>query len=165
MSSINHDKLEIVRIGRENYPLFTALIEWRRTGKPQTELSYYDNEMMKQFFDKYNVLDSDTFFIFAAKLGDKLVGYINAVVIPKPDPRLGLLYIDELWVPKEYRNQGIAGMLMKEAFKVAKKLKLWRVRLFVGTQNEVARGFYRKMGYKETDDCKCCEVNVAELEA
>lgn len=161
--SLRND-VSIIRVGEENYNKFSSLIEWRRTGSESNDLSYYEDEKMKEFFNKYNVLDSDTFFIFAAEKDGKFIGYINALLIPKPDPRLGLLYVDELWVPDCYRKEGIASLLMKEVFKVAKELNLWRMRLYVDTYNDVARNFYKKSGYTENGDCKFCEVDVRDIE-
>lgn len=162
--SLNEKEISIVRVGKDNYFKFSSLIEWRRTGKEQTDLSYYENIEMENFFEKHNVLNSDTFFVFAAEKGGKFVGYINAVLIPKPDPRLGILYVDELWTPEVYRNEGIATILMKEVFKLAKELRLWHVRLYVGTWNDVARNFYKKSGFLEEGDCKFCEIDVKDIE-
>jgi len=155
--------ISIVRVDKTNYDKFSSLIEWRRTGNETSDLSYYKNDKMDNFFDKYNVLNSDTFFIFAAKLDNKFIGYINAVLIPKPDPRLGILYVDELWTAPKYRNYGVASILMNQVLALSKELNLWRVRLFVGSDNNVARNFYKKAGYLETDDCICCEINVKDL--
>jgi ribosomal protein S18 acetylase RimI-like enzyme len=162
--SLNEKKISVVRVGKENYENFCRLIEWRRTGKEQTDLSYNDNENMSNFFEKHNVLASNSFFIYAAEWEGKFVGYINAIIIPKPDPRCGIMYVDELWTPEEYRNNGIASMLMKEVLKVSKELKLWKVRLYVGSSNDTARSFYKKCGYREIDDCRQCEIDVADIE-
>ncbi|QVK19318.1 GNAT family N-acetyltransferase [Mycoplasmatota bacterium] len=155
--------ISIKRITKENYSEFTKLIEHRRTKKESKDLTYYDNNDMKQFMEQYHVLDSDTFFIYAACMDNQFVGYINAIIIPKPDPRKGLLYIDELWTIPEYRRHGVAKLLMKEVFKLAKQLDLWRVRLYVGVDNKIARNYYQKMGFNETDHCLTCELNVSDI--
>jgi len=162
VSTINQN-LEIIRINKENYDKFCKLIEWRRTGEKSEDISYYKDDKTKNFFDKYGVLNSDTFFIFAVEFNNEFIGYINAVLIPKPDPRLGILYIDELWTAPPYRNYGIATILMNEALELAKNLDLWKVRLYVGADNLVARSFYRKAGFKETSDDRCCEININEI--
>lgn len=162
--SIKNKEISIIRVGEEDYSSFCGLLEWRRTGSEQKDLSFYDNNEMDDFFKKFNVLNSDTFFIFAAKAEDKYVGYINAVLIPKPDPRLGVLYVDELWVPESYRKEGIATLLMDEVFKLAKELNVWRVRLYVSTCNDAARNYYKKVGFSENDDCKFCEIDIRDIE-
>ncbi len=85
-------------------------------------------------------------------------------MIPKLDPRIGILYIDELWVPEFYRRKGIATLLVKEVLEVAKGLDLWRVRLDVATSNDAARNLYKKVGFLEKSDAKWCEVDVEDIE-
>lgn len=155
--------ISIKRVTKENYPLFAKLIEHRRTRKDSNDLSYYDNDDMKHFMEKFHILDSDTFFIFAAYMDNQFVGYINSVMIPKPDPRKGLLYVDELWTIPEYRRHGAAKLLMNEVLKLAKQLDLWRVRLYVGDDNDIARNYYKNMGFNETDLCWTCELNVSDI--
>ncbi|MEC9488290.1 MAG: GNAT family N-acetyltransferase [Halanaerobium sp.] len=154
------EKIEVIRIDEVNYLLLSALLEWRRTGKKSSDPSFYDDKKMIEFFREFNILNSDMFYIFAAKQGNSLAGYINAVLIPKPDPRRGLLFVDELWVPEIYRNRGIASKLMDEVFRVARELDLWRVRLYVGSDNHAAREFYKKAGFVEKGDSIFCEWDV-----
>lgn len=152
---------EIVRITEQNYLEFCKLIEWRRTGREEEpDLSRYQGERERQFFSKHDVLSSESFYVFAARCDGKFVGYLTAALIPKADPRLGTLYIDELWVASDYRHRGIAGLLVREALLVAKRLRLWRVRLTVSTDNDVARAFYRKWGFRESATCMFCELDV-----
>jgi len=40
---------------------------------------------------------------------------------------------------------------MEKAIETARELQLWKVRLYVGTDNPAARGFYKKMGFVEDD--------------
>lgn len=162
MSQVRN-QVEIVRIGPADYGAFSALLERRRTGQEEVETVMYQAEHLQQFMQQYRVLDSEIFFIYAAKVNDKLIGYINAIVIPKPDPRLGIMYIDELWTAPRYRGMGIAGMLLEEVNHLAKQLGLWRVRLYVDTDNDSARTCYRKAGFVEKGDCLFCEVDVAEI--
>ncbi len=155
--------IKIQRITNNNYSKFTKLIEYRRTNKQNKDLSYYDNSNMKHFMEDYKVLDSNTFFIYAAEMNNEFIGYINVCLIPKPDPRKGLLFVDELWTMPEYRRYGVASLLMDEVFKLAKKLDLWKVRLYVGEDNIGGRSFYHKMGYKENGKCLTCEVDVKDI--
>ena len=154
------DQVEIVRIGPADYEAFSALLEWRRTGREEVETAGYQAEHLQQFMQQYRVLDSEMFFIYAAKRNDKLVGYINAIVIPKPDPRLGIMYVDELWTVPHYRGLGVAGTLLETVIALAERLKLWRVRLYVDTENDSARTCYRKAGFEEKGDCLFLEVNL-----
>ncbi len=163
MMSKVQNQVEIVRIGPADYGVFSALLEWRRTGREKVETAGYQTERLQHFVQQYRVLDSEMFFIYAAKVNDKLVGYINAIVIPKPDPRLGIMYVDELWTVPQYRGMGIAGRLLDTVIHLAKRLNLWRVRLYVGADNDSARTCYHKAGFVEKGDCLFCEVDVAEI--
>lgn len=136
------------------------MLEWRRTNGEEAATIRYQAEHLQQFMQQYHVLDSEMFFIYAAKVNGRLVGYINAIIIPKPDPRLGIMYIDELWTAPHYRGMGIAGMLLEEVIHLAKQLGLWRVRLYVDTENDSARTCYRKAGFEEKGDCLFLEVNL-----
>ena len=162
--SFKREEVSIIRVGEKDYLSFCRLLQWRRTGQEQGDLSYYEDKKSSDFLKKHNILNSDTFFVFAARLEDKYVGYVNTILIPKLDPRVGALYIDELWVPEPYREKGIATLLMKEVFKIAKELDLWRVRLYAGICNEVARNYYKKVGFSEKGNCKWCEVDVKDIE-
>ena len=61
---------------------------------------------------------------------------------------------------KIFRGAGYASMLMDEVVRLSKEMKLWKVRLYVSSGNEVARNYYRKNGYTEVDDCQCCEIDL-----
>ncbi len=159
MSSIN-DTISIVTVNKDNYLEFSKLLEWRRTGIEKEDFKGYEGKEQADFFQEYNILNSKFFFIFAAKCDGKLVGYINAIMIPKPDPRLGVIYIDELWTAPAYRKRGIAEKLMKKAINLSKELNLWKVRLIVGQENSVARNFYKKMGFCESSKSLFCEMDV-----
>ncbi len=154
--------IDLIRVGQAEYDDFCALLEWRRTGVESGDAAKYMAEETQDFFTAYNVLDSDTFFIFAAKVDGRFVGYATAVIIPKPDPRRGILYVDELWVAEPFRLGGIATMLMREALALARTLKLWRVRLYAGMDNLAARNYYRKMGFAEKGDAVWCEYELPE---
>lgn len=155
-------QVNVIRIDTNNYNRFCNLIEWRRTGKA-TEATSFQTDEMYEFFKTNGTFDSDTFFVFAVEEDQVLKGYINAVVIPKPDPRKGILYVDELWVPDIYRNKGYANLLMDHVINLARELDLWRVRLYVAIENQVARAFYKKTGYSEVGACQCCEIEINKV--
>jgi len=157
---MNH---KIIRINKDNYQAFSQLINWRRLGhQTQKQVDFLDEET-QAFFHDFDVLDSKTFYIYAIEVEGELRGYINGVVIPKPDPRKGIMYVDELWVPDIYRNKGYASLLMEAIHQEAKALDLWRMRLYVATDNHVARNYYKKVGYKDLGGAQCCEINLKEI--
>lgn len=153
-------RIEIMKIGPDDYLALSELLEWRRSGREEVETVSYQAEHLRQFMQRYQVLESDTFFIYAAKINDKLVGYINAILIPKPDPRRGIMYVDELWTAPPYRGLGVAGALLETVIGLAERLELWRVRLYVDIDNDSARACYRKAGFAEKGECLFLEVNL-----
>src|SRR5436309_7915848 len=47
-------------------------------------------------------------------------GYALVVRIPKPDARVGFLFVEELYVLGAYRRAGVASALLRECEKVAR---------------------------------------------
>lgn len=145
-SGMNNNEVRLVRIGARNYKRFQALTYWRASGqKPTTPLPEPDEQEL-QFASRPD------FWVWAAEVEGEFAGWIGYVVIPKPDRRLGLVYVDELWTAPDYRRNGIAEVLMQKAFDTARELGLWKVRLYVGKDNAPARSFYKKMGFVEADE-------------
>lgn len=164
MARSDGQKITIRRVGPQDFSALAALLEWRRTGIEGMDTARYREERVDQFLERYRVLDSDSFFIYAAEEDGKLVAYVNAALLPKPDPRLGVLYVDELWTAPPYRGAGIARRLLQQVFLLARRLDLWRVRLYVNTDNDSARACYRKAGFVEEETCLFCQVNVSEID-
>lgn len=157
--------LQIARVGSDEYAAYCSLLEWRRTGDPAADIGRYQDEQFQQFLQERRLLESDSFFIYAARQDGRFVGYVNAALMPKPDPRRGSLYIDELWTAPPYRGRGIAGQLLQRTIRLAEQLRLWRVRLYVNADNDSARACYRKVGFREQEDCLFCELDVAAIAA
>ena len=57
------------------------------------------------------------------------------------------LLLEDLWVDKDYRHQGIGSMIIREAERIARE-KGCRV-VTLGTASYMARPFYEKHGYEE----------------
>ncbi len=88
--------------------------------------------------------------IFVAELNDCIVGliimYIDKNEIEEID---GFhLYISDLVIRKEYRNQGIGQQLMRYAERFAKDHNVRETHLSVLTKNVSALNLYQKKGYK-----------------
>lgn len=148
--------MSIVRINNDNYEKFSEVLEWRGTGN-RIKKSEEEVNKVKGFFEEHNIFESNHFLLYGAKLNEKYVGYVGACFIPKPDKRLGLMYVDELWVHSDYRGKGISQKLLDKIYEEAEKQGVWRVRLYVGAENDSARRAYKKNGYEEKGDCIFCE--------
>lgn len=88
--------------------------------------------------------------IFVAELNDAIVGliimYIDKNEIEEIDG--SHLYISDLVIRKQYRNQGIGQQLMRFAEKFAKDHNVTETHLSVLTKNTSALNLYQKKGYK-----------------
>ena len=101
----------IEKIDKNNYGLFEDLTFIRKNGREKTaeELA-----LPREYEETLKTLANENLHIFAAKTGDKFVGYVSAVYIPKVgSPKLpGHFFIDELGTRPEFRKSGIAYSLM-----------------------------------------------------
>jgi len=88
-------------------------------------------------------LDQTLAHYYVACMGDVLVAYGGFWMITDE------AHITNIAVHPDYRNQGIAVLLMAEMEREAVKLGAGAMTLEVRTGNEPAKGLYRKMGFSE----------------
>lgn len=74
------------------------------------------------------------------------------------------LYLDDLFVKKEYRNQGVAKKFLNEIFEDARRENCKRVRWQVLDWNTDAIEFYKKIGAKLDNEWINCDYNKDEIE-
>ena len=87
---------------------------------------------------------------FAAEEDERVVGLVTtvtAMAIGHPD---GYTKINGLGVLPEYRNNGIGGMLLKRAERVAEENGTGYIALASGFRRDEAHAFYEHMGYQKT---------------
>ena len=140
----------IVRINKENYPLYDDMVFSRVNDR---ERSPEEREESHDYGSNLTALADNNLRVYAAKVGEKFVGWIAAVFIPKiGHPNYGgkgHLFIDELWTDPAFRRCGIAHALMTEAEKAAKEMNAVGLRLYVGDDNPGALALYTKCGYRD----------------
>jgi ribosomal protein S18 acetylase RimI-like enzyme len=86
------------------------------------------------------------------KVNDIYVVIINKLIVGfimvKIDPGIkNQLWINELWILKEYQGQGIGKKLMVEIEEIYKKKSIKIFELVAHTKNGGALDFYKKLGY------------------
>ena len=138
----------VIKIDNQNYYMFDDMVFWRihkreRTPAEKLEASKSD------FNTIYSALSNPNLYVYAALYNEKLVGWISIIYMPKIGKLNGLghLYIDELWVEPTYRNQGIAGNLMKKSDELLHSTASAGIRLYVNADNPNAKGLYEKCGF------------------
>ena len=136
---------EIERIEESNYNLFDDMVFWRKNGFERiSEKSPVSEKIKKELSNPY-------FYVYAVKSGNKFVGWISLIYLPKIGPWQGKghIYVDELWVEPGFRGNGYAKELMKKADELKEKFDATGVRLYVNLNNPVAKSLYEKCGYEE----------------
>jgi ribosomal protein S18 acetylase RimI-like enzyme len=143
--------MEIVRVDENDFEDLAKLLNWRKTG------AYIENFDWTSFLsdELSDMISSGIIWIYAAKVGDRFVGYVSSAKIPKPDKRKCTIYIDELWVAEEHRKKGIAKRLLNKVFEETKHIETWKVRLVVNNDNISARRLYRSLGFDEKPAVFC----------
>ncbi len=143
---MNPSDPKVIQIDRQNLNEFLKLVAKRQALTP--DINWGD-------FNPQSIAAAN-FFIYAVQHREELVGYVSVVFIPKPDGRIGTLYVDELWVLEEFRRQGLARCLMDEVVRLGYRLNAWELRLYVNETNQAARHFYQSLGMTETAQTRYC---------
>ncbi|MBI9010822.1 MAG: GNAT family N-acetyltransferase [Clostridiales bacterium] len=138
--------MEIIKITKENYSEFTEMTEWRRVGEKPTLENEFKLALDEDVIGLWNLINNDLMHIYMALVDNQKAGYISASVIPKPDKRLGTMFVDELWVPEEFRGRGIAKTLMSKVISVSEEMGLWKTRLYVDAENPSGIKCYEGVG-------------------
>ena len=110
----------VVKVDKDNYFMFDDMIFFRGHGRYKNEEELPQRDYFPQY---YAILDEKFFHTYAMEIGDKFVGYVCAVYIPKIGKREnnGFLFVDDLWVNPSYRKMGIAEKLMQKVEDLARE--------------------------------------------
>lgn len=96
--------------------------------------------------DEY--INKEEFIVFVAKVDGKLVGYSAAKLSDKPDRVLDKeAYIEDWFVRKDYRGQGVGKELFKTLVDEVKKRGCTHIKLDAFVNNKKAIDIYHKSGF------------------
>lgn len=95
---------------------------------------------------------SDAFWIWLARAGPAWAGYATAARIPKLDRRVGVLYLDEIYVLQRFRRLGAGSALLDAVFTLARELGCWKIRLNADRTRRGLRRFYERNGFRDDQD-------------
>ena len=139
----------IVRVRKDNYSMFDDMIFYRGSGRYKNEEESNEHH---DFTSCYTALETQTFYVFAAKSENHFIGYIFINYLPKVGSTngRGWLFIDDLWVNPNFRRKGIADALIKKADSLSKEMNTVGLRLYVNTENSDGIFLYKKCGYIQT---------------
>ncbi len=101
------------------------------------------NDFMEWIDDSHNCF-------FVAKEGDKIFGFVLAVIEDEPDDLITLprVVVLEIAVHKDERHKGIGKTLLGEVEAWAKAQEICIIHLNVWEFNEQAKVLYENMGYR-----------------
>ena len=106
------------------------------------KIKYNRNGSIKEFKDHLNFKKGVILFY---NLDNKIAGYLIGNFIENAYQKMS--YIDDIFVLGEYRNKGIATLLIKEFEKITKSKHYPKIRLGVNTKNLSAIELYNKLGF------------------
>lgn len=142
--------ITIVRVTKENYPLFDDLSFRRLHGRNRTK---QEQSQPRDYSRAIAALADPNLTIYVAVWNDQWVGWTSLIYMPKVGRTngQGYLYVDELWTHPDYRRKGIARQLMACADTVCAQRQALGIRLMVSHENREAIRVYQACGYAELD--------------
>ena len=126
LKASDNDKEEIFELHRE---LFHQEIEERWGWDEQWQKDNFDKEWKRDVFE-------------IAEHEDQMIGYIHFTREEEEK-----IYLQNIGISSNFRNQGFGEFLLKRVLKYAQKMKSY-VELSVHTKNEVALSLYKKHGFE-----------------
>ena len=125
------------------------------------ELALFVNKPQKVMNSVQQMLEEKEFFqcIVAENDSNEIIGY--AAYFYAYYTWVGKsLYLDDLYVKEDFRNQGIGTQLLKKIFEIAQTENCKRVRWQVLNWNKPAIEFYKKYGAIIDADHRNCDLNL-----
>ena len=84
-----------------------------------------------------------------AEEGQQKTGLLIILILPSLYHGGNYAAITELIVTKEYQGKGVGAMLVEEAKRLARTMGCEELDVSVEVDNETAKGFYEKLGFKK----------------
>ena len=141
--------MQILRINKENFPVWRAQIEELFNSSARINFPDYniDNCYGKDRCDKVlNFLKDGTAIVFVANEDDKLKGWIWCHQIFRMNRKR--LHVAEIAVADNCRRQGVGSKLLNKIEEYAKENGYHEIELFATVSNINAINFYEKASFK-----------------
>lgn len=138
----------IEKVTSENFTDFLNLInklaEYEKLQPP-------DIEAQKRLLSDC-ITDKPKYKAYLGKIGDKAVSYIIYFFTYSSFLALPTLYLEDIFVLQEFRQNGVGEKMFNYIKQVAKKEGCGRIEFTVLTWNKSAQEFYAKNGAKRLED-------------
>ncbi len=136
----------IVRLAStKDIPLILDLLY--ELGRPKSRANS-DVNTFKKLITKY-LSDSDKDILVAENQAG-VIGIVSIIYLSRLNQKFFEMYIPELIITKNYRNQGIGKKLIHACIKLAKNKKCHRIRLESGNQRKKSHIFYKSLGFSQS---------------
>jgi ribosomal protein S18 acetylase RimI-like enzyme len=99
-----------------------------------------------------NALKDDRTHLFAAMIGEHVVGYVLAYTFPAFFISGNMAYLYDIETIEAHRRKGIGKLLMKTIFDHLKSLGVLEVWLGTGTENVEAQALYKAMNGEKSEE-------------
>lgn len=133
---------------RELAKLNEIVQTWHHHNYPD-EFKPFDIAAIENALEK--MLQNDDAFAFIAKLEDRSIGYLLGYIKTRPDSAFQyektVLYIDQVAVIEEFRNDGVGQRLLEEANQLARLKQIKEIQADFWSGNQLAEGFFRRNGF------------------
>lgn len=116
-----------------------------------------DNNQEEMIASYQNSLEHGAYFL-VARTEDDLIGWVLVDRSLDWFTHKEIGWISDVYVKKEFRNQGVARVLMEQSLEEFKHLGYDDVRLNVFTFNEKAIRLYEKLGFKDVNKFMRIEI-------
>ena len=130
-------------------------IEMMQTIRGTDQVSGYNDGYLDKFFD-----DTDE-WISVAVYDDEIIAFLS-IEVHHEDKEY--IYLDDLSVTKQHRNNGIGTKLIRNAEKYAKEINIPAICFHVEKTNNNAFRLYQRLGYNVYQDQKTRYLMIKHLE-
>lgn len=135
-------KLSIEPVSEQNFEDLLFLIEqlagYEKLTPPDPEA--------KNRLKRDGLSENPRYHAFLGKFDDKYVGYVIYFTTYSSFLALPILYLEDIFILKEYRKQGIGTELFQFCVSQAKSIGCGRIEFCVLDWNTSAQNFYNKLG-------------------
>ena len=128
------DLKEYLKIKRESLKEYSK-ITW-------CKITLTNNQIKKELVD--SISSPKRFLLFIED--DKIIGYMICSIILSELQNYG--YIDDIFVYKKFRGNGLGKMLINEFIKILRKKNIKKLRLGVNIRNKKAIKMYKELGFE-----------------
>ena len=137
--------ITIKEASKKDIPIILGLLYELGRPKPRKDSEV---DLFRKLTKKY-ITDLDKKILVAILDDTKIVGMVSMIFLSRLNRDSFEMYIPELVVIKEHRNQGIGRQLINSCIALAKEKNCHRIRLESGNKRKESHNFYKHLGFEQ----------------